>query len=75
MKIELEVKVDGERFYYNSAEESLTRGPDGKWNVREPLTPETAIFYLHSMTEEAKEKFLFMVRKYNELSTAEGSKK
>lgn len=61
MKIELEVKIDGERFFYDSAEESLTRGPDGLWNVHEPISPKTAYCYLHLMSDEAQRRLLALI--------------
>lgn len=67
MKIELELKVDGKRFFYDSAEMFQTMGPDGKWSAREPLTPQAAYDCMCSMFEKLKGKFRCLIEKSNEL--------
>ena len=59
MKIELEVKIDGERFFYDSAETKtmLTRGPDGKLNSPDLHNAEIDYCRLTIMATKAEADF------------------
>lgn len=57
MKIELEVKIDGKRFFYDSAETMLTRGPDGKLNSPNLHDAEIGYFRLMLMTTKTEVAF------------------